>query len=288
MSAPDPTTAPRNSILIVDDEPEVRTMLDHLLAGAGYRTGMAPDGLAALELLDHESYDLILLDVWMPRMNGIELLAELRARWLLPKVIIMSADGAPNTVLHAVREQAYQYITKPFNSGELLHLITDVLDASPAVPSVEVVSALPHWVELVVPCDRTMADRIPSFLDKLDEKIPADVRKSVGTAFRELLMNAIEWGGRLDPQKKVRISYLHLKKMVLYRISDPGTGFKIDGLEHSAMNNPEDDPFRHVIVREEKGIRPGGFGILLAHSMVDEIVYNEARNEVVLVKYLDA
>jgi len=281
------TPAAKPAILIVDDEATVCELLEHMLGDAGYRTVVAHDGHQALAHFERESFDLMLLDVWMPKMNGMELLAELRSRWLLPKVIVMSADGAPETVLTAVKEQAYHYITKPFKPDDLMGMITDVLRTSPAVPIIEVVSAQPHWVELLVPCDKPMADRIQGFLDKMETNLPADVRRSVGMAFRELLLNAIEWGGRLDPDKKVRIAYLRLKKLILYRIADPGQGFKLEELRHSAMNNPEDDPTLHTVVREEQGLRPGGFGILLAQSMVDELLYNEARNEVVLVKYLD-
>ncbi len=286
MSEPNPNQLPA-TILVVDDERDICQMLQQVLAGAGYRTAMAHNGREALDILERESFDLMLLDVWMPEMNGMELLAQLRSRWMLPKVIVMSADVGPKTVLTAVKEQAYHYIPKPFPPDELLALVADVLATSPMVPSIEVVSAEPHWVELLVPCDKPMADRIQGVLDKMDTNIPMETRKSVGLAFRELLLNAIEWGGKLDPQKMVRIAYLRLKKLVLYRIADPGMGFKIEGLEHSALNNPEEDPTRHALIREEKGIRPGGFGILLAQSMVDEILYNEARNEVVLVKYLD-
>ena len=108
-----------------------------------------------------------------------------------------------------------------------------------------------------------------------------------GQAFRELLMNAIEWGGKLDPARKVRISYLRARRMLLYRISDPGQGFRPESLTHAAISNPEDHPYQHVLVREEKGLRPGGFGIFLVRQMVDELVYNEAHNEVVFIKYLD-
>ncbi len=277
-----------SSVLIVDDEAEFRDMLRSMLANAGYRTGVAADGKEALEVLDRESFDVILLDIWMPRMNGLEMLTELRARWLLPKVIVMSGDNQPETLLSAVREQAYQYIMKPFPPAELLDMVADVLAAPAASASIDVISALPHWVELAVPCEKSIADRIQGFLDKLDTQIPVETRRNVGTAFREMLLNAVEWGGGLDPRRKVRISYLRLRKMLLYRIADPGSGFQIEGLQHSAVNNPEDEPFRHTMVREERGLRPGGFGILLAQSMVDELLYNEARNEVVLVKYLDA
>ena len=113
------------------------------------------------------------------------------------------------------------------------------------------------------------------------------MREAVAQAFRELLMNAVEWGGKLDPNRKVRISCVRAKKMLLYRIADPGEGFDIDGLRHAAISNPEDDPIRHSVVREERGLRPGGFGLAMTQSLVDELIYNEARNEVIFVKYLE-
>jgi hypothetical protein len=75
--------------------------------------------------------------------------------------------------------------------------------------------------------------------------------------------------------------------MLLYRIADPGPGFNVEGLLQADMGQQEDDPTAHAIVREETGMRPGGFGILTARGKVDELLYNEKRNEVVFVKYLD-
>jgi anti-sigma regulatory factor (Ser/Thr protein kinase) len=100
-------------------------------------------------------------------------------------------------------------------------------------------------------------------------------------------MNAIEWGGKLDPHQFVRIAYLRARRMLLYRIADPGKGFDIDELAHAAVSNPAGDPTEHVQRREAKGLRPGGFGLLMTRAMVDELLYNEKRNEVVFVKYLD-
>lgn len=102
-----------------------------------------------------------------------------------------------------------------------------------------------------------------------------------------MLLNAIEWGGRLDPKRKVRISYLRAKKMLLYRIADPGPGFKLAELDHAAITHLPDEPTAHDDIRREKGLRPGGFGLVLAQANVDELLYNEARNEVVFVKYLE-
>jgi anti-sigma regulatory factor (Ser/Thr protein kinase) len=117
--------------------------------------------------------------------------------------------------------------------------------------------------------------------------LPDDVRRAVGQAFHELLLNAVEWGGKLDASRKVRISYLRAKRMVLYRIADPGTGFKFSELEHAAISHMPDSPTMHDEIRQKKGLRPGGFGLLMTKASVDELLYNEAQNEVVFVKYLN-
>ena len=102
----------------------------------------------------------------------------------------------------------------------------------------------------------------------------------------ELLLNAVEWGGKLDPNRKVRIAYVRSSRMLLYRVADPGPGFSFRDLTHAAVGQPADDPVAHMAVRDQLGIRPGGFGIAMTRSMADELIYNEAQNEVIFVKYL--
>ena len=76
--------------------------------------------------------------------------------------------------------------------------------------------------------------------------------------------------------------------MLLYRIADPGEGFDIDRLAHAAISNPDDDPLEHASRDgEDLGLRPGGLGLVMTRALVDELIYNEKRNEVVLIKYLD-
>jgi anti-sigma regulatory factor (Ser/Thr protein kinase) len=102
-----------------------------------------------------------------------------------------------------------------------------------------------------------------------------------------MLLNSIEHGGRFDPNQYVEVSYLRARYMVLCRVKDPGEGFSLDEIRHAAIANPPDDPIRHQRYRDELGLRPGGFGVLLTHSLVDEVIYGEKGNEVMLVKYLD-
>jgi anti-sigma regulatory factor (Ser/Thr protein kinase) len=150
---------------------------------------------------------------------------------------------------------------------------------------IEVVSATPEWIRTFVRCDLKTADRLLQFLNEVAD-LPDEERHDVARAFREMLLNAIEHGGQLDPTKSVEIDYLRARRMVTCRIADPGPGFKLNDIPHAAVANPAGDPVRHMAVREEQGLRPGGFGILLARQLVDQLIYGEEGNEVLLVKYL--
>ena len=274
-------------ILVVDDDRTTRHVLSKVLTGAGFTTSVAKDGVEALKALKAGRFEVLLLDVWMPRMNGLDLLSRLRNDKTRPRIVVMTSDDAPETLLKAVREQAFRYMHKPVESAVLLQTVRDVLEAAEP-PEIEVTSARPDWVEIVVPCTRQAAEHIQTVMSHLDTDLPADLRESIGYAFRELLLNAVEWGGRLDPTRKVRIAYLRAKRMIMYRIADPGQGFNVDELPHAAVGQPPDDPIAHMLVREEKGLRPGGFGLLSVRASVDELLYNEKRNEVVFVKYLES
>ena len=279
------TTARTSNILVVDDDRTTRHLTRTTLSKAGYAVSVAQDGAEALTRMRAKKFDLVLLDVWMPRMDGLAVLDRMKRLKTRPRVVVMTADDAPQTVLKAIRRQAYQYLHKPVEPAALVSIVRDALKSAPA-PPIEVVSARPDWVELVVPCTREAADRLHAVMAQLETDLPEEVRESVGYAFRELLMNAVEWGGKLDPKRTVKISYLRAKRMLIYRIADPGPGFSMEGLDHAAISHP-DNPIEHMEVRESKGLRPGGFGILMVKAKVDELIYNEAQNEVVFVKYLD-
>jgi CheY-like chemotaxis protein/anti-sigma regulatory factor (Ser/Thr protein kinase) len=274
-----------SKILVVDDDRATRHILRKVLTDDGFETSVAKDGVAALQAMRGRRYDLLLLDVWMPRMNGLELLAKLRTRKFKPRVVVMTSDDAPQTLLKAVREHAFKYVHKPVDPPGLLRTVRAVLDAA-EIPPIEVISARPEWVELMVPCAREAVERIEPVIARLDADLATDVRESIAYAFRELLMNAIEWGGRLDPSRQVRIACLRTTRMLIYRIADPGPGFDLEELPHAAISYTADQPIEHMEIREQKGIRPGGFGLLMVRSSVDELIYNERRNEVVFVKYL--
>jgi len=282
------TTTPSRHVLVVDDDRALRHAVTSLLQGAGYVTDQANDGREALDKLTHQTVDLMLLDIGLPGMSGLDVLAHAKATPSPPRVVMMTADDTPEALLRSFRGQAHWFVRKPFPPARIVDVVNGVLksSATAALP-IAVVSASPEWLELVAPCSLEVAERVQDFVMQLDAKLPDEVRESVAQAFRELLSNAVEWGGRLDPARTVRIACLRSRRMLLYRIADPGEGFDIDRLAHAAISNADGDPLGHDRVREEMGLRPGGLGLVMTRALVDELIYNEKRNEVVLIKYLD-
>ena len=116
-------------ILVVDDDRATRHVLTSVLEQAGFDVSGAKDGVDALAKLARRRFDLMLLDVWMPRMNGLDLLTRLRARKRRPRVIVMTSDDTPETVLKAVKEQAMRYVHKPVTPEALVETVRDALQA---------------------------------------------------------------------------------------------------------------------------------------------------------------
>ena len=258
-----------------------------MLERDGHTVTIARDGQEALEIIRGADFDLVLLDVHMPRMSGLDVLERLRESGNEVRAIILTGDEAPDVVIGAAEAQAVRYLSKPIRPDTLSAQVSAALASKPSSRPIRVVSAKRDWVELVVPCSLDAVERVRSFLIQLDADLPEAQRDAIGQAFHELLSNAIEWGAGADPTRDVRIAYLRTRRMVLYRIADPGPGFRLDELTHAAAGTATPEKLEHVRVREEKGLRPGGFGLLLARALVDELIYNQAQNEVVFVKYLE-
>jgi two-component system response regulator HydG len=128
MSAPDTyTSGPRGRILIVDDELVVRDSLQKWFDSEGYETGIAGGGREALLAVQQKHYDLALLDIKMPGMDGMELQKRLRDADPDLTVIIMTGYASVETAVQALKTGAYDYITKPIDPDELVHLVSNAL-----------------------------------------------------------------------------------------------------------------------------------------------------------------
>lgn len=124
-------------ILIVDDELSMREFLKILLEKEGYSISTASDAANALELSDSTRFDLIISDIRMPGLSGLSLLEQLRSRSITVPVILITAYASPGDAVQAMKNGAYDYITKPFNVDEIKDVIRSALDSSPPPPSQE-------------------------------------------------------------------------------------------------------------------------------------------------------
>jgi len=274
-----------SKILVVDDDPALHQLIEGALKSDGHAILHVTDAKKGLEKIAREPVDLALIDYAMPEMDGIEFLDKLRHDYPELKAIMITANGTPAAVFGALRKKVCDFLIKPLTLPDLRSAVSAALDNCGLI-EIEVISAQPHWIQLRVPCDLAAVPLLQKLLIQLKADLPEETREAMAYAFREMLNNAIEHGGKLDPTKQVEVLCVRLKRAVIYWIKDPGEGFDPEKLEHAAVNNPDGDPFRHVTIRDEKGLRAGGFGILLTNQLVDELVYNERRNELMFVKYL--
>jgi len=272
-------------VLVVDADPEIRVLLSSILKPEVCAIHHVPDNKVALDWARAKAFDLIVTGERTSGRQDIELLGKIRRARPHTRLIILTTESTPADVIAAMHKHAFSYFSKPFSMEALAEMIRSAVEEPCWDDGIEVVSATPDWIRLMARCDLKTADRLVQFLNEMAD-LPGPERNQVATAFREMLLNAIEHGAGLDPTKDVDIEYVRARRMVTCRITDPGPGFTLDEIPHAAIANPADDPIRHIAVREARGMRPGGFGVLMAQQLVDQVIYGQDGNEVMLVKYL--
>lgn len=151
---------------------------------------------------------------------------------------------------------------------------------------IQVRSASPDWISLTIASVLESKEQVCDYFRKHLQGLSAGLCDALILALDELLTNAIEHGCRHNPGCTVEVSLVRTDQVIMMHVRDQGPGFPISKTPHAAINNPPGDPLRHVWLRSELGMRPGGFGIMLVRQIADELIYNESGNEVMLLKYL--
>jgi DNA-binding NarL/FixJ family response regulator/anti-sigma regulatory factor (Ser/Thr protein kinase) len=285
-SPPAPTQIEHHHALIVDSSPEVNQLLTNMFEQDEWDVHHAKDNQDALEHARERPYDLIVTGERTTGREDIELLRRLRLMRPHTRLIILTDEFIPGDVLNSIREHAFSYFSRPFSTERFAEMIRIAMSEPFWDDGIEILSASPKWVRLCVRCDVVAANRLLQFFREASD-LPDAETEEVATAFREILLNAMEHGGKFNPTQHVEVSYVRTQRMVLCKVKDPGTGFSLEELKHSAIANPPDQPFLHMEERENRGMRPGGFGILMSKKLVDDLIYNDKGNEVLLIKYLD-
>ena len=117
------------SILVVDDEPGIQQSLTGILEDEGYKAAAASSGESCLEMLARSSYDVVLLDVWLPGMDGLETLQKIRGNGDSPEVVMISGHGTIETAVRATKLGAFDFLEKPLSLEKTLIVVKNALDA---------------------------------------------------------------------------------------------------------------------------------------------------------------
>ena len=238
----------------------------------------------AMRQLRTRAFDVMVTSPAMQASDDLEMVAEARERQPGIRTIVIAPALTADDLIGALRTDVFSCFAMPVPPAEVREAIAQALDAHDWKNGIEVMSAVPHWIALRVACRRVTADRLTRYVAELAGDVPELDRLALVTAFREVLLNAMEHGAGFDPNKVIEVAAVRTARAIVYYFKDPGPGFnpKAPGLVAT-----EADPLTHLEKRQASGMRAGGFGLLLTAKLVDEVHYNQFGNEVTLVKHLD-
>jgi DNA-binding NarL/FixJ family response regulator len=272
-------------VLVIGDHHHVSRAIGDRLSAADLPMEYSSGNADALQRLRARSFGVVITDPDSAVDEDLALLEEMRAIRPGVKCIVLAHHSTPDEVIAALRARAFACLTPPFEVHEIAHLASSAASESEWRDDIQILSARPGWVSVRVNCRLVTAERLLTFAKELSSRLPEDSRQEMMYALREILMNAMEHGAAFNPEQVVEVTAVRTKRTMVFYVRDPGAGFRRDLLSHAAT---EDDPTAHIEKRDEKGIRAGGYGLLLAGGTVDELIYSEIGNEVLLIKYVDS
>lgn len=272
-------------VLLVRDSSVVDELVTEVSQRGDCVIDQSDSNLEARALAESASYDVVFTGVGGTLNDKLPFLEPSNGH-KRSRVIVLSAEPSPGDVAAAIRHGAFSYFSAPFPVTWFQEIITRALETPDPVAPIQLLSAVPSWVIMQFAAEPVTIDRVLQFLREFHADLPAPLCDNLMMACREVLLNAAEHGCGFDPAKCIQLVYARTKRLLLYQVRDPGPGFKRQSVTHAAISNPSDDPIRHLEVREQQGLRPGGFGILVAEKIMDEMLYNEKGNEALLIKYL--
>jgi two-component system response regulator AtoC len=195
-------------ILVVDDEESMRDVLKKMLSAEGYKVSLAENGKKALALLEKERFDHILCDIRMPGMGGLELLREITGRKIPGTAIMMSAFGTVETAVEAMKLGAYDYISKPFMSDEILLTLKKAHERESLRKENEILRQEVEKAfrpEDFIYASRAMEDVVRMVEKVKDYETTALVTGESGTG-KEIVARMLHYGGRRKAKPFVAIN----------------------------------------------------------------------------------
>ncbi len=220
-------------ILVVDDEPQITRVLRTTLSTHGYDLRVANDGDAALDVMKDWPPDLVITDLSMPNMTGIELCRRIRTRSQIP-IIVLSVKGEERTKIEALDSGADDYVTKPFNMNELLARVRAQLRRVPVIPKGAVLIEVGDF-QINLEAHSLMVRGEEVHLTPKEFELLAYMAQHPGKVItHRTLLNAV-WGGQSVQQPEyLRVFIGHLRKKIetedspRYIITEPWIGYRFD------------------------------------------------------------
>jgi anti-sigma regulatory factor (Ser/Thr protein kinase)/CheY-like chemotaxis protein len=241
----------------------------------------------ALAMARSRAFDVVVTDSETSIAEDLALADELVHARPGIRVIALAPEATHDDLVCALRAHVFACFTPPFDPPEIVDMVAAALKASGWSDGIEVVSGSANWFTLRASCHLLTADRLVRFMTEHQTALPEDQRDLLIAAFREMLLNAMEHGASFNSEKVVEVTAARTKRAIVYHFRDPGAGFDRRHLSHAARTSTPEEVVASAIRRAELGLRPGGFGLLIARQIADELVYNEMGNEAILIKHLD-
>jgi DNA-binding response OmpR family regulator len=272
------------TVLIVEDERDTNDILASLVKARDFVPVQLYSGAQVAEAVREHAPDLILLDLMLPDLDGFTICHDLkknRETNLIPVIMVTALDDASHRA-QGVRVGANGYLLKPFTPEQLYHVIDKALAWRKEHES----RGTYGEIHFDIRSEATYLTQAHDMLSDLFAHTPLTQRqiKDLRQVVMEMGGNAIEWGHRKNADLVLTIIYRIDPTSVTLVIRDQGPGFNPRQIPHAAS---DEDPIGHIDVRNDLGIREGGFGIMLARGLVDEFRYNDKGNEVTLIKHFD-
>jgi anti-sigma regulatory factor (Ser/Thr protein kinase)/ActR/RegA family two-component response regulator len=275
-----------DQLLVIGDQPLSRE-IGSILSADNLPVEYAAGHADALQRLRARSFGVVITSCDSEVEEDLALLTEMRAIRPGVKCIVLARQSTPDEVIAALRARVFACCTPPFDRDEIAHLAAIAASDNHWRDDIQVLSARPGWVSVRVNCRLITAERLMTFAKELSVQLPEYTRQEMMQALREILLNAMEHGAAFNPEQVIQVTAVRTARSFVFHVQDPGAGFRRESIPHAAFANAEDDPVAHIKQREQEGLRSGGYGLLLAAGTVDELIYSDIGNEVLLIKYVD-
>lgn len=272
-------------VLVIGEQPALEVALSALQT-VPFEIESCDGSADAVRRVRFRAIDVVITDPATSIREDLALALELEEQRPGLRVILLAPAVSPDDLVAALRQHVFACFSPPFDMDEIVAMVQTALADVHWRDAIEVVSGLPNWITLKVACRVLTADRLATFIKDYEPALPDQERERLALAFREMLLNAMEYGGGFDPEQVVEVTAARTERTVVYHMKDPGPGFDRDELAHIVASTDPAHVIRTAMHRDRVGLRAGGFGILIARQIVDELVYNERGNEVLLIRHL--